>query len=704
LLNEWEGYEKQHIELQINLKNRSDQIAEISNEMLSQLLIWQETKDDGIKNKVSSKVIESIDEVIETINSITININIRMDSLFLIQKKITDQALIIDDVINEIVIKQENLQSNYFIIDSPNIWNAKDSISTLSIVKATVYESVKHDSSALWEYLMRNRSSFFSQIFFLIALLFLFIYLNYKWIKNMDPQKSNLDKNTFVILSNPIASVLAIGVLISSFLYTNSPPFLGEITIVVILASAVYLLPKLTVKRLRLLLFLLLLLLLLNLAGNYIGVKAFIVRLVSILSALVVVFILIDFRYNKSFKNFYNRKRSKLLSSLIYLFLILSVFGFVANIIGSVNLADFVYQGVMLSMVFAAITWLAVEIFVDVTLLLTREDPDKEISTISSFKLLIQKRLRSVLYLGGFILWIYLTLIGFSVIKYVINSFTKLMEVKWVIGELTISLGGIISFLIIIIITVIITKIISNLFRDDWIENTALPKGSSPAISIVLRIIVTTLGFYLAAASAGIDLSQFGFILGALSVGIGFGLQSVVLNFIAGLILAFERPIHVGDKIEVDMEFGIVTEIGIRASKVKTWAGTEVIIPNGDLVSKKVVNYTLSDEKRRFKIPFRTAIDTDPEQVILILTNIATMHPNTLKEKAPKTYFWGYGDTSLDFFLYFWTEFDVGMRTRSEIMLEAHKELKAAGIQLAIPIRKMRIDKDDSDIIFPQSS
>ena len=277
------------------------------------------------------------------------------------------------------------------------------------------------------------------------------------------------------------------------------------------------------------------------------------------------------------------------------------------------------------------------------------------------------------------------------------------MEINWEFGELTISLGGIISFLVILIFTFTITKIISSVLKDEWIEKTALPKGSSPAISIVLRIIVTTLGLYLAASAAGIDLSKLGFILGALSVGIGFGLQSVVLNFIAGLILAFERPIHVGDKIEVDMEFGIVSEIGIRASKVKTWAGTEVIIPNGDLVSKKVINYTLSDEKRRFKIPFRTAIDSDPRQVMEILTDIAKKHPNTMDDPKPKTYFWGYGDTSLDFFLYFWTEFDVGLRTRGAIMLEAHEQLIAAGIKLAIPIRKMRIDKDDEDIT-PQSS
>ena len=696
-LNEWEAYEKQFKIIQDNLKSRSDQIKDISDEINDYLTIWQETKEDGIEHKASKEVIESIDQVIETINSIMINTNMRSDSLFLIQKKLTDQVLIIDDVIHEILIRQKNLQSNYFIIDSPEIWNGKDSLSTYSAVKSGFNIGLSHDATTLWDYLLRNRAKLFSQIILLLALLILLIFLNRKWIKKMDPQISDLGNNTIQILSNPIASTLSVGVLISAFFYPNSPPVLGELSTVIILASAVYLLPKLSVKRLHLLLFLLFILLLINLVGNYVGIKAFGTRIAFVFSALVMFFILFDFRFNKSFKSLFNRKGSKLINSVVYLFLILNVFGLIANIIGSVNLADFIYSGVLLSTVFGAITWLVVEVSTDIILLLTREDPNKEIQTLSSFKLLIQKRLGLFLKWSGFILWVYLTLVGFNVIKYVIDLFNDFMEIKWEFGELTISLGGIISFLIILVFTLLITKIITNLFKEEWIENTALPKGSSPAISLVLRVTVTTLGLYLAASAAGIDLSQLGFILGALSVGIGFGLQSVVLNFIAGLILAFERPIHVGDVVQADMEMGVVSEIGIRASKLKTWHGTEVIIPNGDLISKKVVNYTLTDVKRRFKIHIRTAIDATPREVMELLTSVAKAHPKTLDDPVSKTYFTGYGETSLDFFLYFWTLFDDGLSTRSEVMLQIHEKLKEAGIDVPIPIQKMQIEKGKSE-------
>jgi small-conductance mechanosensitive channel len=697
-LREWKEYEKQLDEIQKHIKSRSDQIEEISDELNNYLSNWQETKDEGIENKASKEVIESIDRVIETINTIIITTNARSDSIFLIQKKLTDEILIVDDVIHEIILREKNLQSNYFVTDSPEIWNAMDSLSTYSVIKAKVRDGLNHDATTLMDYLSVNRTSLFWQILFLIVLLVLFFYLKRKSIKKENRLKYVVDETTYQILSNPISSVIVSGLLITSFFFRNNPPVMGELNILIILSATAYLLPKLTVKRLSLLLFLLLFIIVINLAGNYVGIKTFSTRIVTIISAVLLIYILFDFRINKSFKQYFNIKWGGLVSASIYLFIILAVFGLIANIIGSVNLSDFILTGVMFSSVFAAIIWVAIKVYVSIILLLSEKDVNQKSQTLSSFNSLLHKWIKPVLNWSGFLFWIYLTLIAFSIIKYAKTLFSDLMDIKWQVGELTISLGGIISFLIILIVTLIITRLISGILKDEWIDNTGLPKGSSGAISIVLRIIVTTLGLYFAAAAAGINLSQFGFILGALSVGIGFGLQSIVLNFIAGLILAFERPIHIGDKIEVDMEFGIVSEIGIRASKLKTWDGTEVIIPNGDLVSKKVVNYTLSDEKRRMKIPIRTAMDSVPKQVIEILTTVANNHPNTFKDPKPKTYFQGYGETSLDFVLYYWTFFDVGLSTRNAILLEIHDALLDAGIKLPIPVRRLEIDNKDDNI------
>jgi len=182
---------------------------------------------------------------------------------------------------------------------------------------------------------------------------------------------------------------------------------------------------------------------------------------------------------------------------------------------------------------------------------------------------------------------------------------------------------------------------------------------------------------------------------GALGVGIGFGLQGIVSNFIAGLVLSYERPIHVGDTIEVNTLMGNVTEIGVRASKVQTFDGSEVIVPNNELISKQVINWTLSNEQRRLKIQVRTSLDADPRVVMKLLREIATTHPNTLPNPEPMILFDGYGNTSLDFTVYLWVYFNVSFGTRSDIALKIYDAIKEAGYDVPIPLQKIHYISDE---------
>ncbi|NOQ91660.1 MAG: mechanosensitive ion channel, partial [Flavobacteriaceae bacterium] len=258
---------------------------------------------------------------------------------------------------------------------------------------------------------------------------------------------------------------------------------------------------------------------------------------------------------------------------------------------------------------------------------------------------------------------------------------------------MTISLGGILSFFGIFIAALILAKLTATLFLDEWMVN-ALPRGVAPAISLLLRIVLVGVGLYMALAAAGIDLSKLGWMLGALGVGIGFGLQNIVLNFISGLILAFERPINLGDTIEIDQEYGVVTSIGVRSSNIKSYSGYEAIIPNGDLISKKVINYTLSNRDRRSKIIMKTAPNANPEKVIALLSEMASEDLRTSKDPAPKTYFYGYDDGgNLSFALYYWTTFSDTLSADNAISLKIFAKFKEEGILSAAPIRRIINEK-----------
>jgi small-conductance mechanosensitive channel len=172
---------------------------------------------------------------------------------------------------------------------------------------------------------------------------------------------------------------------------------------------------------------------------------------------------------------------------------------------------------------------------------------------------------------------------------------------------------------------------------------------------------------------------------GALGVGIGFGLQNVVNNFVSGLILQFERPIRVGDVLEVGGLSGEISHIGIRSSTMRTWQGAEVIIPNSAFVSDRVVNWTLSEAQRRVDLTVRVAYGTDPEYVIEILAGIANNHPEVLREPAPCAVFQGFGDSSLDFLLMFWATQTTHFRVRSEIAIKVNAVLRQTGIEIPFP-------------------
>jgi potassium efflux system protein len=200
------------------------------------------------------------------------------------------------------------------------------------------------------------------------------------------------------------------------------------------------------------------------------------------------------------------------------------------------------------------------------------------------------------------------------------------------------------------------------------------------------------LGFILAVAASGISLDRVTLMLGAFGVGIGFGLQNVVNNFVSGLILLFERPVHIGDVVQVGQLWGEVRRIGIRASVVRTFDGAEVIVPNGQLTSEQVTNWTLSDRTRRLHLRIGVEYGTDPERVLEILRQVAARHSDVLETPPPLPLFLEHGESSLDFELRVWTrEFDRGLSVRSELTVAVNRALAEAGIAVPFPQRDLHL-------------
>ncbi|MDP3451363.1 MAG: mechanosensitive ion channel [Bacteroidales bacterium] len=217
--------------------------------------------------------------------------------------------------------------------------------------------------------------------------------------------------------------------------------------------------------------------------------------------------------------------------------------------------------------------------------------------------------------------------------------------------------------------------------------------GVSESISTIVRYLILIVGVIIIFQTTGIDLSALGLLVGALGVGIGFGLQNVTNNFISGIIILFERPIKVGDRIEVEGLTGNIVDISARATTIITNDNIAVIVPNSDFINKQVINWSHNNRDIRLNIPIGVSYKEDPQIVAKLLLGIAKAHPGVLETPAPNVRFEEFGDSSLKFLLQVWTSeyIDRPSILKSDVYFEVFKVFKVNNIEIPFPQRDIHI-------------
>ena len=281
------------------------------------------------------------------------------------------------------------------------------------------------------------------------------------------------------------------------------------------------------------------------------------------------------------------------------------------------------------------------------------------------------------------VLWIAFALVIAWIHPTLFDAFAALFSLRFTIGSFTVSPGSVINIVLIIYVTILISRGLRAFLLQEVLPNHGVEKGVQLSISRLVHYAILTIGFIFLLRVLGFGLNQITILGGALGVGIGFGLQAIVNNFVSGLILLFERPIKVGDMIDVGTQVGEVKELGLRATTVQTFDNAEVVIPNSQLISSNVTNWTLAEKKVRVRVPVGVAYGTDISKVFEILLGCAQANPRVLSNPKPAALFLAFGASSLDFELRAWvSNFDHRIEVLSELNEDIESEFQSAGIEI----------------------
>jgi potassium efflux system protein len=501
------------------------------------------------------------------------------------------------------------------------------------------------------------------------------------------------------VLKRPFSSLLLILLVAALLTVEMAPTIVLEALAMAIMLVLLRLMPSRLMAGRRILLVGLVLLFILDRARNMLPFSSLAFRADQLLVAIGLAAGFVHVLWLKRAGELPPRSWLTLLARVAPIALGLLLVAIAANVAGNISLADLLIRGTLTSTYVSAILFAAAFIVDDFVQMMVRSKVGQKLHMVTLHGEEIAQGTRKVARFIALLAWINISVGAFQLWVPLANWLKQVLEISWQFGEVSFTLGGVATFVIGVLAAVYSSRLVRFLLNEEVLSRVSWPPGAKSTTATLAYYGVLFAGLLLALSAAGIETSQFALVVGALGVGIGFGLQNVVNNFVSGLILMFERPIQPGDIIDVDTLQGRVIEIGLRATRVKTWEGAEVIVPNGSMLSSNLINWTLSDTSRRVEIPVGVAYGTSIRRVLDLLMKVAQAQADAMTDPPPMVLFTGFGDSSLDFSVRFWTrDATTAVTARSEAGAAISEALEAEGIEIPFPQRDLHLRSVDAGV------
>lgn len=368
-----------------------------------------------------------------------------------------------------------------------------------------------------------------------------------------------------------------------------------------------------------------------------------------------------------------------------------------SNVFGFISLSQVLGMSALFGLFGAGILYGGMRVLMLLLSILLRTDLAQAVLKTSAGT--VERWASRILGLGATLIWLQVMLRIFAIYDAFVRTVSRGLQYSFGYGNVHFTLGSVLSILSTIVIGYAVASALTLTLGNFLLPKLHLNRGVPYAISKITYYVLLLLVAMIALESAGVELNKFTVLTGTLGVGLGFGLQNIVSNFVSGLILLFERPIHIGDTVDVGELVGTVRRIGARSSTVLTFQGAEVIVPNTNLISNQVINWTLSSPWRRVDVPVGVAYGTDPERVLKLLVDVANSHPGVLQVRPPTAFFLGFGESTLNFELRFWAAHqEMWFQLRSDVTVDVSKAFRQAGIEIPFPQRDLHLRSVDVSV------
>ena len=671
---------------------------------------WQGDLDD-----INSKLIQNQHDLIRFTKDSTLKktpSDSALKNSFLVQRKRVWQLWRKTDSVNRADLLKLNLLQNQVAVDYTRILDQTDQIDA----KIKHFAEVAFDGEMDYPWVAAPQFSGFgaalsgtialnnTQLYYFLknetavhlmgGILFaIFLVLIFRWQKILreSEQTDALVAHTRYIATNPIVSALLITTAIAPYFYDHPPVAFLECVFLVSLIFILVLVKKHFGGQMFRFLFALFWITVVcccsNLLVQITNADRFVVLLLSVAS------IVVAWPFYQKVKQ---HKEGYLPHTrlILVLFILMHIAAIILNISGRFSLSKIVAITAVFNLWFLISLYFVIQIIIQgLFLQFHNKNSDSNFISLIDYNT-VERKFTNVLSTLSGLLWIFFLLQNLNIDDWAHDQVTDLLSQSRTIGGASFTFGGFVIFILVIWLSSQVSRLVSFFFdvSAQSASDLSAAKKKNRASTLLIRMAVFSAGFLLAVAASGFPLDKLTIIFSAFGVGIGFGLQNVVNNLVSGLILAFEKPIQIGDVIEVDNRSGTIQEIGVRSSKLVTADGSEVIIPNGDLISHHVVNWTLSNSNRRIELLITTAYGIDIEKVKDLLKSLLSNRKDVMDLPGASVFVHNVTENHVEFRVFFWAaDINNFLTLKSTVLSDIYVAFQKEGIALPSGVKEVNL-------------